>query len=137
MKVFHLTSKLFEGYLELCYNDDESLHQFTCHAQLSEEQQRYMSCYFPLSLDRLQAILHQSKSLTCTAISFQPSFEQMYARYNYKVDRKRAEDVWAKMKPHDQLAAYEGVKKYDAQIERSGVAKMYLKTYLRSFVWTS
>lgn len=66
---------------------------------------------------------------------FEPSFEVFWERYNYKFDRKRAEDKWNKLKAEDKIKAIEYIEKYKNELRRTGVAQMYAKTYLQNQVW--
>jgi len=63
------------------------------------------------------------------------TFDDLWEKYGYKVDKLEAQKVWAKMKAHEQEAAYKFIDKYEAQIKSSGVAKKYAKTYLRTKPW--
>ena len=68
-------------------------------------------------------------------VDLPPTFEVFWETYNYKFDRKRAEDQWKKLKPNDKQAAYDHIKAYKNELIRSGVAQMYAKTYLHNEVW--
>jgi hypothetical protein len=62
-------------------------------------------------------------------------FNAFWEKYNYKFDRKRAEDKWKKLKTEEQVAAYKYIEVYQNELRRSGVAQMYAKTYLQNQVW--
>jgi len=68
-------------------------------------------------------------------ISKQVDFEAFWAAYDYKFDRKRAEDRWDKLSAADQAAAIAYIERYKSELKRTGVAQMYAKTYLINKVW--
>ncbi|GAB4129532.1 MAG: hypothetical protein Fur0027_14410 [Raineya sp.] len=75
----------------------------------------------------------QSKVTPC--YDFAPTFEEFWRRYDYKFDRKRAEDKWNKLKDADKIAAIAYIEKYKNELRKTGVAQMYAKTYLQNQVW--
>ncbi|MCS6821701.1 MAG: hypothetical protein NZ551_07515 [Microscillaceae bacterium] len=66
---------------------------------------------------------------------FEISFEYFWEKYNYKVDKKRAEDKWKRLKPEEQRKAIAYIPVYLAELRKTGVAQMYAKTYLHNKVW--
>lgn len=64
-----------------------------------------------------------------------PDFSAVWEAYGHKFDRKRAEDKWNKLKDADKISAYKYIEKYKNEVRRTGVAQMYLKTYLHNQVW--
>lgn len=68
-------------------------------------------------------------------VDFEISFEYFWEKYNYKVDRKRAEDKWKRLKPDEQRKAIEYLPRYFAELRKTGVAQMYAKTYLHNKIW--
>lgn len=68
-------------------------------------------------------------------LSERVSFEDFWEAYNHKVDKKRAQDKWKKLKPADQLKAYRYIGKYLSELRTTGVAQLYPKTYIQNRVW--
>jgi hypothetical protein len=66
---------------------------------------------------------------------FVPSFEVFWEKYDYKFDKKRAEDRWNKLKDADKIAAIDYIERYKNELRKTGVAQMYAKTYLINRVW--
>ena len=64
-----------------------------------------------------------------------PTFDEFYDKYDYKFDRKRANDSWDKLKDVEKINAVKYIPIYNSERIRSGVAKMYPKTYLNAKVW--
>jgi len=83
----------------------------------------------------LANVCKQAKSTFAEVIDFVPTFECFWERYNYKFDRKRAEDKWNKLKEADKIAAIRYIDTYKNELRRTGVAQMYAKTYLQNQVW--
>ncbi len=64
------------------------------------------------------------------------SFEAFWEAYDYKFDRKRAEDRWDKLSAADQAAAIAHIERYKSELKRTNAAQMYAKTYLINKVWS-
>lgn len=64
-----------------------------------------------------------------------PTFDDFWETYNYKVDRKRAEEKWGKLKDNDKTRALGFIKSYESERAQTGAAKMYAKTYLTNQIW--
>jgi hypothetical protein len=63
------------------------------------------------------------------------TFDDFWEKFDYKFDRKRAEDKWKKLPPEQKQNAFDYIEKYKNELRRSGVAQMYAKTYLQNQVW--
>jgi hypothetical protein len=63
------------------------------------------------------------------------SFDDFWNKYDYIPDKKRAKDIWVKLPPHEQRRAFDYIENYNNELRRSGMAKMYAKTYLKNKVW--
>ena len=89
-------------------------------------------CFFE---SELLEVAKKAQSKVVPYYDFAPSFEEFWQRYDYKFDRKRAEDKWNKLKDADKIAAISYIEKYKNELRRTGVAQMYAKTYLQNQVW--
>jgi hypothetical protein len=64
-----------------------------------------------------------------------PTFDAFWEAYAHKVSKKEAQDRWAKLKDDDKRKALAYIKTYQSECARTGVFKMYPKTYLHKQVW--
>lgn len=64
-----------------------------------------------------------------------PSFMEFWEEYDYKLDRKIAEDRWKKLNDIDKIDAFEYIAVYAQERIRSGAKQKYAKTYLFEKPW--
>ena len=136
MKIFHLTSVSFVGYVEFIFTDDDLLHKMDIHAELSNAQQVYLLKHMPretLELDNLK-----SDTAQIVEVKQEVNFSMFWDRYDDKLNssKKKAEKQWNKMSSADQYRAFRFIGKYFSNIP-TGTRKKYATTYLSDELWNN
>ena len=70
-------------------------------------------------------------NMKVTKVHRKITFEMMWIRYNYKVDKALAMAEWNKMPEEEHTEAYDGVPAYEAHLKAHNIAKKYLVRYLK------
>lgn len=135
MKIYQVNSTTFGSDVQLTYNHNGCLVGYqvmnndiagipkgvNIRLQLNEEE----------FLQQMKA--HNMK---VTEVDRNITFEIFYERYAYKVDKSLAEAEWNKLTKVDQLAAFDFVPKYYAQLKlNGGLGKKYPVRYLKHKPW--
>ena len=64
------------------------------------------------------------------------SFDRFWEEYNYKVSKKKAEKLYAKISRANRVKIFLHLPKYEAYLKaRKGIEKAYPDTYLRNEKW--
>jgi len=136
MRIFHLTSLAFTGYLEFVFSDNCLLEKMETHADLSEKQQIFLLKHLPREIPELEKL--QSDTTTLTEINENISFDMFWVLYDDKINssKKRASQKWNKMTPADQHRAYHYIRRYFANIPQ-GTRKKFAETYLNAELWNN
>lgn len=126
-----ITSTKFSGSLEFEMEDDQVVRIFRNLAVLDDKQQKWLGENFPITLDRLNAMVRDFKSLKAELVEMDLSFDNFWDKYGLKRNRINAEKWWNKLKDADKLLALKNLNPYFAFLERNPhQAKMYPDTYL-------
>lgn len=134
-KTYSLTSDKFAGEIILGYNDKGYLVLYECRADMNDTQMDY---FLGRSFPHLELVLHslvKSSTLKVKLIPPDLSFECFYEAYGNKVDKKVSERRWANLSKADKVSALNYIPIYNAQLVRTGVAKMHPSTYLSKARW--
>ena len=136
MKVFHMTSVTFTGYIEFAFNDNSLLEKYQISAELSERQQIYLLKNMPRELPELDNL--KSSTVTITEINQEVTFDMFWNRYDEKIrsSKKKALSGWNKMSKANQVRAFRFISKYESNI-LPGTAKKYAETYLNAELWAN
>ena len=136
MKIFHLTSVTFTGYIEFQFNDGDLLEKYEIAAGLSERQQIYLLKNMPRELPELDKL--KSSTVTITEINQEVTFDMFWNRYDEKIrsSKKKAIARWNKMGSGERLRAFRFISKYESNI-LPGTAKKYAETYLNAELWAN
>lgn len=136
MKVFHMTSVTFTGYIEFVFNDNDLLEKYQISAEISERQQIYLLKNMPRELPELDNL--KSSTVTITEINQEVTFDMFWNRYDEKIrsSKKKAIARWGKMSHGEQLRAFRFISKYESNI-LPGTAKKYAETYLNAELWNN
>ena len=136
MRIFHLTSNVFTGYVEYQFNDLGLLDKMEIHAELGERQQVYILKNLPREITELEK--YSSANVIITEIKGDITFEMFWNKYDDKINssRKRTEVKWDKMTPTDRARAFWFVSKYLSSIP-SGTRKKFAETYLNAELWNN
>lgn len=136
MKIFHLTSIAFTGYIEFRFSDNELLDKMSNHADLTEKQQVFLLQNMPKEIQELEKL--KTSNVTITEVNQDITFDMFWNRYDDKLNssKKRTERKWDKMNPADQARAYLFISRYFANIP-AGTRKKYAETYLNDELWNN
>jgi hypothetical protein len=137
MRIIHLTSISFTGYVEYVFNDNCLLDKMEFHADLSEKQQIFLLKNMPREIQELDKL--KSANVTLTEMNAEvPTFDMFWKRYDDRVNssKKRAKQKWNKMTPADQGRAYTFIPKYFMNIP-AGTRKKFAETYLNAELWNN
>jgi hypothetical protein len=137
MKIIHLTSTSFAGYIEYIFGDNDLLEKMEVHATLSEKQQVFLLKNMPREIPELEKL--RSANVTLTEMNAAvPTFEMFWNRYDDKINssRKRTERKWYSMSPANKGRAYNFILRYFANIP-AGTRKKYAETYLNDELWNN
>lgn len=136
MKIFHLTSTSFTGYIEFRFRDNGLLEKYEILADLTESQQIYLLRNLPREIFELDRF--KSSTATVTEVSDEVTFDMFWDRYDDKINssRKRALQKWNKMTPADQIRAFRFISRYFGSIP-SGTRKKFAETYLNAELWNN
>jgi hypothetical protein len=138
MRLFLVTHQTkFNGTLELVYGDNEQLLRVILDdAIISQETLRQLLTVMPLTI----AILLGSFKNGGTIIEkdYIITFDEFWNAYDKKINKKRVQPLWDKLKTPLKIKAFTGIKKYDAYLSRPDVnwrSKADPETYLRNEMW--
>ncbi len=136
MKIFHLTSIAWTGYIEFVFNDNCLLDKWENHAELSMGQHEYLVTHLPLEIAQLDKV--KTEFTTITEVKQDITFDMFWLRYDDKINssRKKTLQKWNKMTPVDQARAYRFVPRYFGNIP-PGTRKKYATTYLNDELWNN
>jgi hypothetical protein len=136
MRKFLLTSRRYECDIVFTYSAKGVLLGFEVSRELAPEQLSDIVAKAFYHLHDLQRAYAAPKLRGLLTEMVQLlSFDDFWRKYAYPFDKKRAKAVWDKLPPHQQRRAYEYVETYNGEVARTGVARMYAKTYLHNKVW--
>jgi hypothetical protein len=134
-KSYALRSSQFSGHLIFAYDEEGRLTEFRLEAGLSAQQHQYLLDAFPATLGLLLALCNSSKTLRLEALPEDLSFDRFWDAYDYKVARRKAEALWARLSQGERKMALDGIKPYDNWVLKKNLAKCYPETYLRNRRW--
>jgi hypothetical protein len=139
MKHYQLISSSFEGFVDIYFNENGLLTEFsTKGATLSESQQLWILKHMPRELAELQQLIGSSTTAKLVEIKNEISFEMFWDRYDDKQlsSKKRTESKWNKLSQAERQKAYNYIGNYFASIP-SGTRKKYAETYLNAELWNN
>ena len=135
MKKFSITSERIGGEIELYYEQELLSVVSFSKAQMTAVQKRAFLNEVPVLLADLEAFVLQ-RNITCIAASIAITFEMFWDKYNYKVDKKRAQVILNKLTNNQQIEAYYGIDGYKRYLKRTDWRnQMEAKSYLRNERW--
>jgi hypothetical protein len=136
MKIYHLTSAAWNGYIELVFNDNQLLDGWSNQAELSQDQHRYLIKNLPGDISELSKL--QTPHTTITEVPWEVSFDSFWNKYDDKVisSKHKCKMIWSRLTPVDRMKSYSYIQKYFNAIPM-GTRKKNAETYLRSFLWNN
>jgi hypothetical protein len=139
MRIFHITSINFEGFIELKFDDSDNLKGFDfSESSVSIEQQIWFLQRLPANVNALGIFKKYNDSMTVTEVSQDVTFEMFWNRYDDKINssKKKTKVKWNKMPAAEQVKAFRYISRYFAAIP-SGTRKKYAETYLNAELWNN
>jgi len=137
---FITTSPSFAGEVHLIYGDDQVLQCLDMrHAQLSREQAHYLRMHTPTVFDAasFEAAFGTAK-LHFVHEAYVIRFEDWWQRYGKKINKLRAEKVWARLSKAKQAQAYASLAAYDRHLhDNKWKNKLDPENYLRNESWNN
>lgn len=92
---------------------------------------RWMLSQIPAQVDDVAQVF-ETRLFEITTVSKPVSFDQFWEAYDYKVGRKKAENVWEKMTEAQLAKAFTAIKPYNYHLATNPRAKLHPETYLRN-----
>jgi hypothetical protein len=136
MRIFHLSSIAWSGYIEFIFNDPGLLDKMENHADLSEKQQIFLLKNMPREISELEKL--KTANVTITEVKQEITFDMFWIRYDDKLNssKKRTERKWQKMNDADRVRAFYFIPRYFSNIP-AGTRKKYAETYLNDELWNN
>lgn len=137
MRIFILTSTNYQGEAELHYNQQEVLCRIdVANTNMIPAQVNAFKCHVPLTVSQLESGMGIPTTVTIVEKDYEVSFELFWTAYNNKVNKARCIPVWNKLSKAQQVAAWFGVKKYEAYLQRTNWRnKADPEKYLKDRYW--
>lgn len=126
-----LTSDYFTGSVTFGFNSSNWLVFFSNEAEFSEDRQ-YKWLFeidrFPIRLEQIAELAKVIKG-TLKEVPADLSFDTFWDKYEKKINRKRAEQIWKKLSDADKMLAIVNIKPYDSYLQRTGIGKAHPENY--------
>lgn len=132
MKKYVLTSPKFEGAVTFGYNAESGLIFYHNQAELTPIQLDWLMKHIPVYEQNIEALAQRIEG---KLVELPPdlSFEVFWEAYGRKINRKRAEPLYARLSDADKLKAISAIKPYDRYLERTRYrGKVDPDNYLRN-----
>jgi hypothetical protein len=136
MRIYHLTSIAFTGYVEFIFRDNDLLEKMEIHADLTDKQQIFLLKNMPRELVELGKL--KTANVTIMEIKLEITFDMFWKKYDDVISssKKRTLAKWDKMTPADRARAYHYIARYFSNIPY-GTRKKYAETYLNAELWNN
>ncbi len=139
MKIYEVHSELFGGAVRMTFNEPGVLIRFEAVNQDVDKlnydaDQQVPSIRLRLTLSGFLSMC-EAYRLKPLEISREITFDMFWDKYAYKVDKPLAMEAWNKLTKEDQLAAFDFIPRYNAQLKQSGLARKYAVRYLKHKPW--
>lgn len=137
MRKFLISSAKYTGAIEVVY-DSSNLHSVSfAQAVIEAETIAGFKRALPATLAAFVEGAWATAETRVIEADYEVTFDAFWGDYKNKVNRKRAEGLWSRLSKTEQLAAWQGVKQYDAWLK--GLEwkrnKADPDTYLRNRYW--
>ena len=139
MRIFHITSNIFNGYVELKFNDSEVFAGIDfSESDINIKQQKWFMEKIPANVRALGIFKIEPEVLTVTEVVQELTFDMFWKRYDDRISssKKKTLAKWNKMSAAEQAKAYRHIHKYFSSIP-SGTRKKYAETYLNAELWNN
>lgn len=136
MKIYETYSEAFGSDIRLTYNNNGVLIRYeVIDEDLAATQS--LSLFAKIIINEGEFLrLAKEYGLKFKEKDREITFEMFYERYGYKVDKTLALAEWNKLLKQEQLAAYDHIPKYYAQLKlNGGLGRKYPVRYLKHKPW--
>lgn len=141
MKRFKITAwdTEFRGFIVLGY--DGYLVEFVNNTDMSNGWRKRFFDILQIHQSHFKGFkkrLEESGSFRVEEFKESIEFASFWKKYDVKDgSKKRAETLWKKLSTTQKYKALFFIDRYNEQIKKSGVGKMYADTYLRREIWNN
>lgn len=135
MRKFIITAAEYNGEAVVVYDHSGRLAELNLQqTDMTIEQRHFFKAKVASSLANIAAKF--DAATTIIEADYEVPFEQFWKEYGKKINKARCILLWNKMNKAQQLAAWQGIKKYDAYLKKeSWRTKADPETYLRNRYW--
>lgn len=131
-KRYRFTSNAFVGDILFNYEGNTCKGvEFNC--KLNNEQVQFFSSNFPMTIGQLDYIV--GKTGKVEAVEPDLSFDSFWNTYGQKINKKRAQPLWEKLKDNDRAAVFSALPKYRYYTKSKGISMANPENYLRDRRW--
>ncbi|MCL2290844.1 MAG: hypothetical protein FWC34_09130 [Bacteroidetes bacterium] len=138
MKIFHITSTRFEGYIELKFDESDKFKGICfLETNISEDAQKWFLKNIPANVHAL-GLYKQYDTVTVTEMMQDVTFDMFWKRYDDKLNSSKKKTLikWNRMRETERVKAYRFIGKYFSSIP-DGTRKKYAETYLNAELWNN
>ena len=119
MKKYILTSPLFQGSVEFGFSDEGFLVFYHNDSYMNAQQQMWLLNKVPRTIELVTPLAQEIKG-KLEEIPEDLSFDAFWVKYDKKINRKRCEPLWKKLKDAERLQVLRNIEPYKAYLKRSG-----------------
>lgn len=137
MRRFIITHPNFTGEAEIIFKIDGALAAINLYdATMDSETLNKFKSFVPAHINDIEKF-KQSKAVVVEA-DFEVSFDMYWKKYNKKINKIRAKNVWDKLNKTEQVQAFYAIDDYDKYLAANKWRpKADPETYLRNKYWTN
>lgn len=135
MRKFIITSPAFTGQAEILFRQTGTLAKIDCtNTNMDSLLMRSFKARCPEHIDLIEQAFAGTQA-TVVEADFDVTFDMFWQAYNKKINKKRCEPIWDKMRKDQQVKAWMGIAKYDRFLKNTTRGKLDPENYLRNEAW--
>lgn len=127
MRILQVFSGTYGCDVQLTFNEADTLIKYEVVNPAAQAKDMIRLC---TNLADFMVLMEQHK-MKVIEVQRVITFEMMWVRYNYKVDKALALAYWRTMPAYKQILAYDGEPAYTAQCKANNISRKYLVRYLK------
>jgi len=135
MKKYLLTSPAYTGEAELTYNNENVLQIIDCsNTNMTVVMIDFFKKQAPVIDENIKGCFSNKTVIVSTEINI--NFEQFWIKYDYKVHKERAAQLFERLSKTNKVLAFYGLDAYHKMLRfKPGQDKQHPDTYLRTKGW--
>ena len=135
MKKYLLTSEAYTGEAELTYSNENVLQIIDCsNTNMTPKMVDYFKRQSPVFDENIKQYFSAKTVIVESEILI--SFDQFWIKYDYKVHKERAAQLFERLSKTNKVLAYYGLDAYHKYLRfKPGQDKQHPDTYLRTKGW--